>query len=85
LRALGFPPVISTFSALGARSPDVLRLALGEGMRLALLGVEIGVLASFALSRIMTTLLFGITPTDAATSAPIAVLLSGIALLARSS
>jgi len=68
--------------ALGAQSRDVLNLVVGEGMRLAALGVGIGLLASFALTRLMKTLLFGVSATDPLTFGSIALLLSGVALLA---
>ncbi|HMB29203.1 MAG TPA: ABC transporter permease, partial [Blastocatellia bacterium] len=68
--------------ALGARSADVLRLIIGQGMRLTLIGVATGLLASFALSRVMTRLLFGVSAADPATFAGVAVALMGAALLA---
>ncbi|HXD34159.1 MAG TPA: ABC transporter permease [Pyrinomonadaceae bacterium] len=68
--------------ALGARAIDVLRLVLGKGMRLALLGVAIGLAGAFALTRLMTSLLFGVTPTDAVTFASVSVVLIAVALLA---
>src|SRR5262245_25259115 len=68
--------------ALGARSVDVLRLIIGQGMRLTLIGVATGLLASFALSRVMTQLLFGVSATDPATFAGVAFALMGAALLA---
>jgi putative ABC transport system permease protein len=68
--------------ALGARSADVLRLVIGQGMRLALVGVAIGLLASFALSRVMTQLLFGVSATDPATFVGMTFALMGAALLA---
>src|SRR5262245_5708464 len=68
--------------ALGARSADVLRLIIGQGMRLTLIGVATGLLASFALSRVMTQLLFGVSATDPATFAGVAFALMGAALLA---
>jgi putative ABC transport system permease protein len=68
--------------ALGARSADVLRLIIGQGMKLTLIGVATGLLASFALSRVMTQLLFGVGATDPATFVGVAVALMGAALLA---
>jgi putative ABC transport system permease protein len=68
--------------ALGANSADVLRLIIGQGMKLTLIGVATGLLASFALSRVMTQLLFGVSATDPATFAGVAFALMGAALLA---
>ncbi len=68
--------------ALGARSSDVLRLIVGEGARLAFLGVAIGIAASFAITRLLSSLLFGVSATDPITFAGVAVLLSLVALLA---
>jgi putative ABC transport system permease protein len=68
--------------ALGAEVSDVLKLALGQGMKLALVGVALGLVASLALTRLMKTLLFGVSATDPVTFAAIALLLTGIALLA---
>jgi putative ABC transport system permease protein len=68
--------------ALGAQSGDVVRLVIGQGMKLALIGVTIGLIASLALTRTMKTLLFGISATDPMTFAAIALLLTFVALLA---
>jgi len=68
--------------ALGAQRSDVLRLVLGEGARLAVLGVAIGIAASLALTRLMSTLLFGVSATDPVTFVSVAVLLTVVALLA---
>ena len=68
--------------ALGARAADVLRLVVKGGMTPALLGVIIGLAGAFALTRLMTTLLFGVTPTDALTFAIVSVGLIVVALFA---
>jgi ABC-type antimicrobial peptide transport system permease subunit len=68
--------------ALGSQSRDVLRLVVGDGMKLALVGVGIGLAASFGLTRLMSKLLFGVSPTDPLTFAAIVLLLLLIALLA---
>jgi putative ABC transport system permease protein len=68
--------------ALGARATDVLKLVVKGGMMLVLIGVAIGLAGAFALTRLLTTLLFGVTPTDAATFATISVGLIVVALFA---
>jgi predicted permease len=68
--------------ALGGQRGHVLRLVLGEGVRMAALGVAIGIAASMAITRLMSTLLFGVGATDPLTFASVAVLLSLVALLA---
>jgi putative ABC transport system permease protein len=68
--------------ALGAQLNDVLKLVLKEGMLLALIGVAIGVGGAFALTRLITGLLFGVTPTDTMTFAVVAGGLLVVALLA---
>jgi predicted permease len=68
--------------ALGARTSDVIKLVLKNGMSAALLGVIVGLLGAFTLTRLMANLLFGVTPTDALTFASVAVALLGVALLA---
>jgi len=68
--------------ALGAQPGNVLRLVIGQGLKLALLGVVVGLIGAWALTRFMQTLLFGVTPTDPGTFAAIAVLLLLVALLA---
>ena len=68
--------------ALGASRADVLRLVIRKGMTLALIGIAIGVVGALALTRLMTSLLFGVTPTDLTTFAVVCVGLGAVALLA---
>jgi predicted permease len=68
--------------ALGAQRRDVLALVVTQGMRLTLLGVTIGLLASLALTQLMKTLLFGVSATDPMTFVLIPLLLAVVALLA---
>ncbi len=68
--------------ALGARPQNVMRLILAQGAKLALIGIAIGLAASLALTRLMSTLLFGVSPFDPATFSIVAVLLSLVALAA---
>jgi putative ABC transport system permease protein len=68
--------------AIGARPRDIFKMILGHGMKLALIGVGIGLVAAFLLTRLMATMLFGVRPTDATTFAGISVLLITVALVA---
>ena len=68
--------------ALGAHPRDVLRLVVRQGMKLALTGLAIGVVASLALTRLMASLLFEVSATDPATFAAVAILLALVALAA---
>jgi putative ABC transport system permease protein len=68
--------------ALGAERCDLLRLVVGKGMLLALIGVMIGLAAAFTLTRLMSGLLFEVEATDRVTFAATAVLLTSVALLA---
>ncbi len=68
--------------ALGAQRSDILKLVLKKGMALALLGVAIGLVAAFALTRLMASLLFGVGSTDPVTYASIAILLTVVAFFA---
>jgi len=68
--------------ALGAQRFDVVRLILADGARFTLIGVGIGLAAAFGLTRLMSSMLFGVKPTDPITFAAVAILLCIIALLA---
>jgi putative ABC transport system permease protein len=68
--------------ALGARTVDVLNLIVRNGLRLVIIGVAVGLVGAFALTRLMTTLLFGVTPTDGWTIVVVSAVLIGVALLA---
>jgi len=68
--------------ALGARRTDVLRTVLGQGLRLALAGVVLGLAGAFVLTRVLSSLLYEVTSTDPATFASTALLLAAVALLA---
>lgn len=68
--------------ALGAQTSDVLKMTLGQGMRLIAAGIVIGLVASFALTRLLKSLVFGVSVTDPLTFAAITVILSIAALFA---
>jgi predicted permease len=68
--------------ALGARARDVLVLVLGQGLRLALGGIILGVVAALPLTRLLASMLYGVTPTDITTFVTIALLLIFTALIA---
>jgi len=68
--------------ALGARSSDVLKMVLSQGTRLAGIGISIGLLGAFALTRVMSTLLFEVSVTDPVTFAAVVALLAVVTLLA---
>ena len=67
--------------ALGAGSGDVLKLVLRNGFKLALIGIVVGLAAAWAATRLMSTLLYGVSATDPATFLIDALLLAGVALL----
>lgn len=68
--------------ALGASSRDVLRMVLGEGMRMTLVGVALGIAAALGLTRLIAKLIYGVGASDPITFIGVAVLLIGVALLA---
>jgi ABC-type antimicrobial peptide transport system permease subunit len=68
--------------ALGAQTGDVLRLIVGQGLKLVIIGVTIGLIGSLAMTRVMAGLLFGVSATDPLTFAGVALLLITVALVA---
>src|SRR6185503_4350726 len=68
--------------ALGGGPRHVARMVIGDGMRMALLGIALGTVASLALARVLKGLLYGIAPTDPVTYVAIAVTLALVALAA---
>jgi len=67
--------------ALGAQQRDILKLVLTQGMTLAVTGVMLGLTAGFAVTRVMSSLLYGVGATDLMTFAGVSVLMTGVALL----
>jgi putative ABC transport system permease protein len=68
--------------ALGARRKDVMRLVVGEGMKLAVAGIALGIPAALVATRLLERLLFGVKPADVVTYAAVALLLAAAALVA---
>jgi len=68
--------------ALGAQRSDVLKMAVGQGLKLVLIGVAIGLASAFALTRVMASLLFGVSATDPVTFIAISLVLISVAALA---
>ncbi|HKT10887.1 MAG TPA: FtsX-like permease family protein, partial [Terriglobia bacterium] len=68
--------------ALGAERRDVLRMVVGQGLKLALIGVAIGVACALPLTRFLSSLLYGITPTDPLTFIAVSLILIAVATLA---
>jgi putative ABC transport system permease protein len=68
--------------ALGARPVDIFKLVVGQSMRLTLLGILLGLLGAYAVTRVMNGLLFGVTSTDPFIFTSVTLLLCGVALLA---
>jgi predicted permease len=68
--------------ALGAQRASILRMVVRQGMRLAAIGIAAGLIGTAALTRLMASLLFGVSATDALTFSAVAAFLAGVALLA---
>jgi putative ABC transport system permease protein len=68
--------------ALGATRGEILKMVVGQGIELALIGVGIGIAAGLGLTRFLSSLLFGVQPTDPETFLAVAIVLLGLALLA---
>lgn len=68
--------------ALGARPAEVMRMVIGNGLKLALIGIVAGMAAAFAATRSMTSLLYGIAPNDTATFTGVAILFAVVAVAA---
>jgi putative ABC transport system permease protein len=68
--------------ALGAQTRDILRMVVGQGMMLVIIGVAVGLGAAFILTRLMSSLLYGVTATDPLTFVGLSLLLAVVALLA---
>jgi putative ABC transport system permease protein len=68
--------------AIGAQRRDVFKMVIGRGMMLTLIGVAVGLVGAFALTRLMATMLYGVEPTDPPTFIFIGMLLTGVALIA---
>ena len=75
-------PEMGIRMAIGARSADVVRMILGEGLRMVGAGIALGLVAAVALTRLMESLLYEVRPTDPWTLASISVLLTAVAALA---
>jgi putative ABC transport system permease protein len=68
--------------ALGAQRADVFKLVLGHGLKITLIGITLGIAASFALTRFMSSLLFGVSDTDPLTFISVSLLLTAVSLVA---
>jgi len=77
-------PEIGIRLALGAGRTNVFRLILGQGLRVVFFGVALGLVGAFAMTRVIRSLLFGVTPNDALTFVLVSLLMIFVALIACS-
>ena len=75
-------PEIGIRMTLGASNNDVLKAVLGQGLKLTLIGIAIGLGGAIALTRVISNLLYNVSPTDPLTFVCVSLLLAGVALLA---
>src|SRR5205807_7381984 len=68
--------------ALGARREEVLKLVVGQGLKLTMIGVAIGIAGALALTRLLSSLLYGVKPTDPSTFIAVSLILTALALAA---
>jgi putative ABC transport system permease protein len=68
--------------ALGAHEGNVLRLVIGDGLRMAVIGITLGIAGALALTRLMTDLLYGVHPTDLVTFSGVTIVLAMVSLSA---
>lgn len=68
--------------ALGAEKINILQLVIGQGLRLTVIGMAIGIISALALTRFLASLLYGVKPTDPVTFVTVSLVLAGVALLA---
>jgi putative ABC transport system permease protein len=73
---------IGIHMALGAQKGDVLRMVVGQGLKLTLIGVAIGIAGAFGLTRFLASLLYGVKATDPGTFIAVSLILTAVALLA---
>jgi putative ABC transport system permease protein len=75
-------PEIGIRITLGAQTNEIMRMVVGQGLRLALIGIALGIAGAFALTRILSRFLYGVAATDPLTYVIVVALLLGVALIA---